>query len=165
MMIETNGLLNCWKRLPFRHALIGKPAFMAAMMLTRRFARSLPSRGASHAPVTRPRPPPSFQPITIAWSRGYSSGFLVATRNKLHPASHAISACRSITTVPKEDPSLDISIPPVEQPKASGIKSHSKHEHAVLSTFDLFSIGVGPSSSHTVGPCRFRIDMLPFTVS
>lgn len=27
-------------------------------------------------------------------------------------------------------------------------------QHAVISTFDLFSIGVGPSSSHTVGPMR-----------
>ncbi|KAJ3226008.1 hypothetical protein HK099_005714 [Clydaea vesicula] len=27
-------------------------------------------------------------------------------------------------------------------------------QHAVLSTFDLFSIGIGPSSSHTVGPMR-----------
>ncbi|GAM87582.1 hypothetical protein ANO11243_056090 [Dothideomycetidae sp. 11243] len=26
--------------------------------------------------------------------------------------------------------------------------------HAVISTFDLFSIGIGPSSSHTVGPMR-----------
>jgi hypothetical protein len=26
--------------------------------------------------------------------------------------------------------------------------------HAVISAFDLFSIGVGPSSSHTVGPMR-----------
>ncbi|KAJ7257865.1 L-serine ammonia-lyase [Mycena haematopus] len=30
----------------------------------------------------------------------------------------------------------------------------SPSEHAVISTFDLFSIGVGPSSSHTVGPMR-----------
>lgn len=30
----------------------------------------------------------------------------------------------------------------------------SKDHHAVVSTFDLFSIGVGPSSSHTVGPMR-----------
>jgi hypothetical protein len=29
-----------------------------------------------------------------------------------------------------------------------------KDHHAVVSTFDLFSIGVGPSSSHTVGPMR-----------
>jgi hypothetical protein len=27
-------------------------------------------------------------------------------------------------------------------------------QHAVISTFDLFSVGVGPSSSHTVGPMR-----------
>lgn len=31
---------------------------------------------------------------------------------------------------------------------------HHQPEHAVISTFDLFSIGVGPSSSHTVGPMR-----------
>lgn len=31
---------------------------------------------------------------------------------------------------------------------------HHRPEHAVISTFDLFSIGVGPSSSHTVGPMR-----------
>ncbi|KAF8325870.1 serine dehydratase alpha chain-domain-containing protein [Cantharellus anzutake] len=30
----------------------------------------------------------------------------------------------------------------------------SRIEHAVISTFDLFSIGLGPSSSHTVGPLR-----------
>ncbi|TIA69624.1 hypothetical protein E3P91_03516 [Wallemia ichthyophaga] len=29
-----------------------------------------------------------------------------------------------------------------------------KTEHAVISTFDLFSIGIGPSSSHTCGPLR-----------
>ena len=27
-------------------------------------------------------------------------------------------------------------------------------KHAVVSVFDLFSIGIGPSSSHTVGPMR-----------
>ncbi|EUC59742.1 L-serine dehydratase [Rhizoctonia solani AG-3 Rhs1AP] len=39
----------------------------------------------------------------------------------------------------------------------------SRKEHAVISTFDLFSVGVGPSSSHTVGPMRaariFIIDL------
>lgn len=30
----------------------------------------------------------------------------------------------------------------------------SSQEHALISTFDLFSIGIGPSSSHTVGPMR-----------
>lgn len=32
--------------------------------------------------------------------------------------------------------------------------SVGKATHAVLSTFDMFSIGLGPSSSHTVGPMR-----------
>ncbi|KAI0716020.1 L-serine ammonia-lyase [Cerioporus squamosus] len=39
--------------------------------------------------------------------------------------------------------------------EAGSIGTHEqKHEHAVISAFDLFSIGVGPSSSHTVGPMR-----------
>ncbi|KAI8880427.1 L-serine ammonia-lyase [Backusella circina FSU 941] len=36
----------------------------------------------------------------------------------------------------------------LKEPEAQG------DHHAVVSTFDLFSIGVGPSSSHTVGPMR-----------
>ncbi len=36
----------------------------------------------------------------------------------------------------------------------AGTYSEADHEHAVISTFDLFSIGIGPSSSHTVGPMR-----------
>ena len=32
--------------------------------------------------------------------------------------------------------------------------SEGESEHAIISTFDLFSIGLGPSSSHTVGPMR-----------
>ncbi|KAI0416702.1 serine dehydratase alpha chain-domain-containing protein [Xylaria grammica] len=35
-----------------------------------------------------------------------------------------------------------------------GTYSEADHEHAVISAFDLFSIGIGPSSSHTVGPMR-----------
>ncbi|ORX71417.1 L-serine ammonia-lyase [Linderina pennispora] len=41
------------------------------------------------------------------------------------------------------------------RPQASGLpRSTDSTHHAVVSTFDLFSIGVGPSSSHTVGPMR-----------
>ncbi|KAJ1322872.1 L-serine ammonia-lyase subunit alpha [Microdochium nivale] len=36
----------------------------------------------------------------------------------------------------------------------SGTYSEADREHAVISAFDLFSIGIGPSSSHTVGPMR-----------
>ncbi|KAL5531652.1 hypothetical protein ACEPAG_4529 [Sanghuangporus baumii] len=38
--------------------------------------------------------------------------------------------------------------------KDISLAARHEHEHAVISTFDLFSIGVGPSSSHTVGPMR-----------
>ncbi|KAI8325465.1 L-serine ammonia-lyase [Martensiomyces pterosporus] len=43
-----------------------------------------------------------------------------------------------------------------EEGAAASDKSaeHDSTHHAVVSTFDLFSIGVGPSSSHTVGPMR-----------
>ncbi|KAK5627859.1 hypothetical protein RRF57_003574 [Xylaria bambusicola] len=41
-----------------------------------------------------------------------------------------------------------------EDSPQSGTYSEADHEHAVISTFDLFSIGIGPSSSHTVGPMR-----------
>ncbi|KAN0137136.1 Serine dehydratase alpha chain domain containing protein [Lactarius tabidus] len=40
------------------------------------------------------------------------------------------------------------------EPESSRETDQDKPEHAVISTFDLFSIGVGPSSSHTVGPMR-----------
>ena len=35
-----------------------------------------------------------------------------------------------------------------------GGNPHRKGRLAVLSAFDLYSIGIGPSSSHTVGPMR-----------
>ncbi|KFA62568.1 hypothetical protein S40285_05820 [Stachybotrys chlorohalonatus IBT 40285] len=41
-----------------------------------------------------------------------------------------------------------------KQDSQTGTYSEADHEHAVISTFDLFSIGIGPSSSHTVGPMR-----------
>jgi hypothetical protein len=48
-------------------------------------------------------------------------------------------------------PSTNIQRPPI--PNAN-VGLPPKAEHAVISTFDLFSIGIGPSSSHTVGPMR-----------
>ncbi|KAJ9066004.1 hypothetical protein DSO57_1013880 [Entomophthora muscae] len=38
--------------------------------------------------------------------------------------------------------------------RESEIEQEEEAHHAVVSTFDLFSIGIGPSSSHTVGPMR-----------
>ncbi|KAJ3013844.1 hypothetical protein HKX48_005495 [Thoreauomyces humboldtii] len=52
--------------------------------------------------------------------------------------------------------SLDV--PTVVLPTDAGqekkVQDDKDDHHAVVSTFDLFSIGVGPSSSHTVGPMR-----------
>jgi len=54
---------------------------------------------------------------------------------------------------------LNVLSPDHREDNASGAESslekeQERPEHAVISTFDLFSIGVGPSSSHTVGPMR-----------
>lgn len=40
----------------------------------------------------------------------------------------------------------------ISESKDTGVTAET--EHAVISAFDLFSIGIGPSSSHTVGPMR-----------
>ncbi|RYP41271.1 hypothetical protein DL767_001125 [Monosporascus sp. MG133] len=59
---------------------------------------------------------------------------------------------------------LQVTAPGSNSKLDSGTYSEADHEHAVISTFDLFSIGIGPSSSHTVGPMRagniFVTDMI-----
>lgn len=52
---------------------------------------------------------------------------------------------------PKEDPETGDAVP---ADQADSLAARQQTEHAVISAFDLFSIGVGPSSSHTVGPMR-----------
>ncbi|KAG0332014.1 hypothetical protein BG004_001420 [Podila humilis] len=55
------------------------------------------------------------------------------------------------------DPSLTTPVPnPVvpEEAIREDLQPEEETKHAVVSTFDLFSIGIGPSSSHTVGPMR-----------
>ena len=52
------------------------------------------------------------------------------------------------TTTPGSDGKV------VNDESDAGTYSEAEHEHAVISAFDLFSIGIGPSSSHTVGPMR-----------
>ncbi|KPV75563.1 uncharacterized protein RHOBADRAFT_53529 [Rhodotorula graminis WP1] len=56
------------------------------------------------------------------------------------PLLYRSFASQSLATPDQDDP-----VPADVLPRA---------EHAVISAFDLFSIGVGPSSSHTVGPMR-----------
>lgn len=52
-----------------------------------------------------------------------------------------------------EEEDHDADVKPAEDLNTVGLHEQ-QNEHAVISTFDLFSIGVGPSSSHTVGPMR-----------
>ncbi|GAA5914777.1 uncharacterized protein JCM6883_001091 [Sporobolomyces salmoneus] len=102
--------------------------------------------------------------------------FSLATRRLAHPSYRILvasppSSLRSVTVR-----SFHLSRPsrsdilPLDPSSSSPSPSHGsssdssaqideaaalpRAEHAVISTFDLFSIGVGPSSSHTVGPMR-----------
>ncbi|KAJ1920841.1 hypothetical protein H4219_001078 [Mycoemilia scoparia] len=50
--------------------------------------------------------------------------------------------------------STSTSVSKVEEEEKQENQEQEKTHHAVVSTFDLFSIGIGPSSSHTVGPMR-----------
>ncbi|KAK7686441.1 hypothetical protein QCA50_010665 [Cerrena zonata] len=52
-----------------------------------------------------------------------------------------------------EDPN-ELDVHKISEKDNSLNRPKEEFEHAVISAFDLFSIGVGPSSSHTVGPMR-----------
>ncbi|KAI1312676.1 hypothetical protein EDD11_002875 [Mortierella claussenii] len=60
------------------------------------------------------------------------------------------------TSAKAQDPSLTTPVPTPVAPEQEARQDQPEEEtkHAVVSTFDLFSIGIGPSSSHTVGPMR-----------
>ncbi|KAF8922781.1 hypothetical protein BGZ58_003795 [Dissophora ornata] len=71
--------------------------------------------------------------------------------------SKAIQSSYFSTSARCADPSLTTPIPTPVAPEPEANQSTQPEEetkHAVVSTFDLFSIGIGPSSSHTVGPMR-----------
>lgn len=68
------------------------------------------------------------------------------------PAAIRIHQARHLTTTQVRRDSSEKSRK--EDDEDTGTYSEADHEHAVISTFDLFSIGIGPSSSHTVGPMR-----------
>lgn len=82
--------------------------------------------------------------------RNYTRSLCLSPRPVLHPQNRSL-----LRTLP----SRNLSVVPLRgsegnDPESSLEKDQDKPEHAVISTFDLFSIGVGPSSSHTVGPMR-----------
>ncbi|CAO1615409.1 unnamed protein product [Sympodiomycopsis kandeliae] len=76
---------------------------------------------------------------------------------RIHTSSLRLSAA----PIPFEDESKEQSYSEVHFPRrvsrqeeAEGEDSQPATEHAVVSIFDLYSIGLGPSSSHTIGPMR-----------
>lgn len=83
----------------------------------------------------------------------------LAKKNVIQPANRFMNY-RSVmmkgrTIVPQSSLLLNrfLSTTAAEQEEVNDPSTNKDH-HAVVSTFDLFSIGVGPSSSHTVGPMR-----------
>ncbi|OAP65296.1 L-serine ammonia-lyase [Fonsecaea erecta] len=66
------------------------------------------------------------------------------------PAAFRIHALRRFSTLPRRRYNNTNN----DDDEDAGTYSEADYEHAVISTFDLFSIGIGPSSSHTVGPMR-----------
>ncbi|BEJ16940.1 hypothetical protein CspHIS471_0603410 [Cutaneotrichosporon sp. HIS471] len=69
---------------------------------------------------------------------------LLSGSARRHLSLPAINEALSASNIPTSQ------LPPSQQPGAA----KELPKHAVISTFDLFSVGIGPSSSHTVGPQR-----------
>ncbi|KAL1408854.1 hypothetical protein Q8F55_005668 [Vanrija albida] len=88
-------------------------------------------------------------------ARALAPRLSLASRPLPLPRRPAPLARANSTAVAPATPSMG-SIPVSELPPSQrpGAEDKPRAEHAVISTFDLFSIGIGPSSSHTVGPMR-----------
>ncbi|KAF9478272.1 L-serine ammonia-lyase [Pholiota conissans] len=77
---------------------------------------------------------------------------LTAKRSKSSP--HGSINPTSLAQLPART-IVNVALKPVNDDHSADVPTERQlPEHAVISTFDLFSIGVGPSSSHTVGPMR-----------
>ncbi|KAF9145120.1 hypothetical protein BGX20_006963, partial [Mortierella sp. AD010] len=94
------------------------------------------------AVTTRP-----FRPLTLPH---------LQTRTPLFTLAKAAQSSFFSTSARCNDPALTTPVPTPVAPEQVAHQGRPEEEtvHAVVSTFDLFSIGIGPSSSHTVGPMR-----------
>ncbi|KAJ2105546.1 hypothetical protein IW146_008177 [Coemansia sp. RSA 922] len=106
----------------------------------RAFARGISV--ASRLPTTRSVFGGSATHIAQRWTLSHGQLLSSAARRGLSTTSAAPQA------EPQQSGRSDEAAP-----DSKAAERDSTH-HAVVSTFDLFSIGVGPSSSHTVGPMR-----------
>ncbi|KAF9159461.1 hypothetical protein DFQ26_006499 [Actinomortierella ambigua] len=78
------------------------------------------------------------------------------------PQHHTLNLTKAIQTsffsssARCADPAVTSPVPATvsEETTSKSTPPEEETKHAVVSTFDLFSIGIGPSSSHTVGPMR-----------
>ncbi|KAI0675459.1 L-serine ammonia-lyase [Trametes maxima] len=102
--------------------------------------------------------PPALHPSSSSYGRTFTGATTAGTR---HFASTALTrtddpaAAVSRRPNPDSDPDFNKDADAIPAEALTSVGAHEQqHEHAVISTFDLFSIGVGPSSSHTVGPMR-----------
>ncbi|EIW58703.1 L-serine ammonia-lyase [Trametes versicolor FP-101664 SS1] len=122
-------------------------------MLTATRLRVLRARRATVAAVasnSSARQTSSYGP-RLASGRAVFGGKIVGTRHFASSATRREEDPNAVLERLRKDEDGD-AIPAEE---LTSVGSHEQqHEHAVISTFDLFSIGVGPSSSHTVGPMR-----------
>ncbi|KAK1925700.1 serine dehydratase alpha chain-domain-containing protein [Papiliotrema laurentii] len=73
-------------------------------------------------------------------------------RRGAHLVPRRLPATTTLPRVAFQTRSLSNFVAPVHTPPPR--RQPNLAAHAVISTFDLFSIGIGPSSSHTVGPMR-----------
>ncbi|TFY55559.1 hypothetical protein EVJ58_g8171 [Rhodofomes roseus] len=118
-------------------------------MLTRFGRRASPNiraRLAASSPSTSKR----------TWTHDERRTSKASEGNASHRITHSKSRAYCTNTVARAAQQNDPDRDGGTEPGETGEKELQVHqtEHAVISTFDLFSIGVGPSSSHTVGPMR-----------
>lgn len=76
----------------------------------------------------------------------------LAKQHQHHQQCRPLSSAAAARAEP--EPERESTTTNNKQDDETGTYSEADHEHAVISAFDLFSIGIGPSSSHTVGPMR-----------
>ncbi|PTB65187.1 serine dehydratase [Trichoderma citrinoviride] len=90
---------------------------------------------------------PSLRLSASRWHLGSAAG-RHHHKSQLLNCTSRLAASRSFSSTTFKASSFE------DDDSRTGTYNESDHEHAVISTFDLFSIGIGPSSSHTVGPMR-----------
>ncbi|CAH7670590.1 serine dehydratase alpha chain-domain-containing protein [Phakopsora pachyrhizi] len=111
----------------------------------------------AHQTLRKPRIPiisHSFLPLgfpDVKKIKNCSSGLLLLRRSI---ASSTDFIPEQIESFPVQPLSFDSIYEAEDQAVVEESKGSGKDLHAVVSAFDLFSIGIGPSSSHTVGPMR-----------